>query len=100
MELDERTRGILESLPAGEARLIEQSALAPGADDATLETACLRLRNIAVRYEEWHKRARLGRRAGAGDVSPAALAARLELVREALHACRARLAAKRSQRGD
>jgi hypothetical protein len=91
MELDAHSRDVLATLPVGEARLIEQSALAPDADAATLELACLRLRNIAVRYEEGLKRARSSRRPGIGEEDPSTLSARLQLVCSALAACRARL---------
>lgn len=91
MDLDAPARRVLESLPDSEARLIRRSALAPDADDETLRLACLRLRNIAVRYEELAKRARADRRSTADPVSAEELRERVELVRAALAACRERL---------
>jgi hypothetical protein len=98
MKLDEHARRVLESLPDGEARLIRRSALAPDADDDTLQLACLRLRNIAVRYEELAKRARADRGATSGTASAEELRDRVELVRAALAVCRERLERGGSQR--
>jgi hypothetical protein len=98
MKLDARSSRILDSLPESEARLIRDAAIATDVDAETLELACLRLRNIASRYDEWHKRARLTRARTGDSDSAEAIAERLELVRDALVACRERL--RRIQCGD